>query len=84
MPRIIRGMAAVAGSFSGKHYEAGVSFGQDLGTSDYTLTTSLLRDGVSGVFHHVREKTPTGFTVSVGTTQGYSWEGFTIEWVVII
>ena len=46
--------------------------------------TSLLRDSVYGVFHHVRKKTSTGFTVSVSTIQGYSWEGFTIEWVAII
>lgn len=74
----------MTGTFSNHHFEANVSFGQDLGTSDYTLMTSLLRDSVYGVFHHVRKKTSTGFTVSVGTTQGYSWEGFTIEWVAII
>lgn len=74
----------MVGSFSGNHYEADVDFGQNLGTSDYTLMTSLVRDGVYGIFHHVRRKTSTGFTVSVGTNQGYSWEGFTIEWVAII
>lgn len=46
--------------------------------------TSLLRDGIYGVFHHVKKKTSTGFRVSVGTTQGYSQESFTIEWVAII
>ncbi|MCI6351698.1 MAG: hypothetical protein SO385_07170 [Collinsella sp.] len=74
----------MTGSFSNYHYEANVSFGQDIGTSDYTLMTSLLRDGVYGIFHHVKSKTSTGFTVSVGTTQGYYREGFTIEWIAII
>lgn len=74
----------MTGSFSNYHYEANVSFGQDLGTSDYTLMTSLVRTGVYGIFYHVYSKTSTGFTVSVSTTQGYYLEGFTIEWVAII
>lgn len=84
MPRIIRGKADVVGTFSNNYYTANVSFGQDLGTSNYTLMTSMLRDDVRGVFHHVRSKTRTGFTVSVDTTMTYSNEGFTIEWVAFI
>lgn len=56
----------------------------DLGTTDYALSTQIVRDGVYGIFHHVRSKTPTGFTVSISTTQGYAWEGFPIEWIVFV
>lgn len=72
------------GTFSNYHYDANVSFGQDLGTSDYTLMTSLVRGGVYGIFHHVTAKTSTGFAISVGTNQGYYREGFTVEWIAII
>lgn len=74
----------MTGSFSNYYYTADVRFGQDLGTSDYTLMTSLVRGGVCCIFHHVTNKTSTGFTVSVGTTQSYYRETFTIEWVAII
>lgn len=83
-PTIIRGKSTVVGTFSNYYFDANVSFGQDLGTSDYTLMTSLVRGGVYGIFHHVTAKTSTGFAISVGTNQGYYREGFTVEWIAIV
>lgn len=83
-PTIIRGKSNVIGTFSNYHYNADVSFGQDLGTSDYTLMTSLVRSGIYGIFHHVTNKTSTGFSITVDTNQGYYREGVTVEWIVII
>ena len=61
-----------------------MNFGQDLGTTDYSLFTTLVRYGVYGIFYFINSKDSKGFNISINQTQGYSREAFTIEWMVLV